>query len=234
MLYSLKARTLASALVIVVGAGRALGQHEHKGQEHGQPDRAAPLPKCPVLAEPVNLGISTATPDGPVFFCCPDCVAKYQAEPGKYVSKVTQQRQVLADRPKVQVVCPVCQEPADPKIAMESGGQKVSFSSTECMNKYKADPAKYASALANTYTYQTKCPVTGESIDPKVSTTLANGAKIYFCCDACPKKLFADPAKYAPKLAEQGFTFDPKELTPAPSDKRPDAEHKEHEHHQGD
>jgi YHS domain-containing protein len=98
------------------------------------------------------------------------------------------------------------------------------------MAKYEGDPIKYASALANSYTYQTKCPVMGEDIDPKSFATLANGTKIYFCCKGCDKKLFADPAKYAPKLAAQGITFDPKGLTATPTKAEPAHDHKEHDH----
>jgi len=166
--------------------------------------------------ETVNLPVSLETPEGPVFFCCKDCIPKYQADPNKYAAKVTAQRKALADRPKAQVACPTCKEPADAKIFLESGGRKILFSSTECIAKYKSDPSKYASTLANSYTYQTKCPVMGENIDPKAFATLANATKVYFCCKGCDKKLFAEPAKYAPKLAAQGIVLDPKDLTGAP------------------
>ena len=44
-----------------------------------------------------------------------------------------------------------------------------------------------------------KFPVMSGEIDPQSFTTLAGGQKIYFCCPACEKKLFDDPAEYAPK-----------------------------------
>lgn len=222
------------AFALSIGAGIALAQHDHSGHERGQAKEPAALPNCPVTGdEAINLAMSVATPEGPVFFCCKDCIPKYQADPGKYASKVAAQRKALADRPKVQIICPACAEPADPKIGVETGGRKVFFSSTECMNKYNGDPGKYASALANSYTFQTQCPVMGGSIDPKSFTTLANGAKVYFCCLKCEKKLFAEPATYAPKLAAQGYTFDPKQLTPGPVEEQPGHQHKGHEHDDG-
>ena len=220
-----------ATLGFIVSTDLALGQHQQVPSDK-QPTKAPPpLPSCPVMSdEPVNLAVSIPTPEGPVFFCCKDCIPKYQADPAKYAAKVTAQRKALADRPKTQVACPACNEPADAKVFMESGGQKILFSSTECMAKYKSDPSKYASALVNGYTYQTKCPVMGEDIDPKAFTTLANGAKVYFCCKGCDKKLVAEPTKYAPKLAAQGINLDPKELT-APSPKsEPAHEHKGHDH----
>lgn len=222
---------LISVVSLAMGPVVALAQHDHSGHQHGQSKEPAALPNCPVTGdEPINLGVSVATPEGPVFFCCKDCIPKYQADPGKYASKVEAQRKALADRPKVQINCPACAEPVDPKIGVEAGGRKVFFSSTECMNKYKGDPGKYASALANSHTFQTQCPVMGESIDPKSFTTLANGAKVYFCCPKCEKKLFAEPGTYAPKLAAQGYTFAPKELTAGPVKDEPGHQHKGHEH----
>jgi len=220
---------------LLLGGEIGLAQQDVGSREPGQAKVAAAHPHCPVMGdEPANLTVSLSTPDGPVFFCCKDCIPKYQADPTKYAANVAAQRHALQGRPKTQVTCPACAEPADAKIEWEDGGRKVLFSSAECMNKYKSDPAKYASALANSYTYQTKCPVMGESIDPKAFATLANGAKVYFCCKGCDKKLFADPAKYAPKLVAQGILIESKELTRAPSKEQPahdpDAHDHDHDH----
>jgi YHS domain-containing protein len=169
---------------------------------------AMPAPKCPVTGNPANLAVSTPTKDGPVFFCGKDCVAKYKADPAKYVEAVAAQRAVLAPRPKIQVKCPVSGEPPDRKIKLEKSGQTIRFCSEECRKKYTADPDKYSSALANAYTYQTLCPVMNEPIDPATFLKLPGGETVYICCKGCDKKLLADPAKYAPVLQTQGYTFD--------------------------
>jgi hypothetical protein len=175
----------------------------------------APMVKCPVMGEPANLALSTATDDGPVFFCCKGCIKKFEADPAKYASAVADQRKALADRAKVQVKCPVEGNPADDKITAEVGGQKLSFCSKECIEKYKTDAAEFKKGLANAYTYQTKCPVMDETVNGKSFTTLATGETIYYCCKGCDKKLQADPAKYAPKLAEQGVVINPDKLKPS-------------------
>ncbi len=46
---------------------------------------------------------------------------------------------------------------------------------------------------------QKNCPVTGESIDPKVYIDY-QGRRVYFCCAACIPKFKAEPAKYLAKL----------------------------------
>ncbi|NOS99990.1 MAG: hypothetical protein HOP29_05135 [Phycisphaerales bacterium] len=223
-----KSRILVSAFV-VVGCGRLLAQHEQGGHK---PDHAAPaaaLPNCPVTGdEPINLAVRHSTPDGPVFFCCKNCVPKYKADTAKYAAKVGEQRKALAGRSMVQVSCAVCRKTVDPKIGMDQGGVTVLFSSAECMSQYQADPAKYASALADAFTYQTKCPISGDTIDPKSFTATASGGKIYFCCQPCEKKLIAEPSKYLANLAAQGYTLDPKELVKAPSGEQPEPDHDDH------
>ena len=42
----------------------------------------------------------------------------------------------------------------------------------------------------------TKCPVSGDAIDPAVTTTY-NGKTYTFCCADCVKSFNKDPAKYA-------------------------------------
>ena len=69
--------------------------------------------------------------------------------------------------------------------------------------------------MANSYTYQTKCPVMGEEIDPTASSVLPTGQKIYYCCPRCGDKLLKNPAKYAPILAAQGVNIDVKKILAA-------------------
>lgn len=175
------------------------------------PATTSPAPKtpnCPVSGKPANLATSAPTKDGPVFFCSRECITAYRGEPDKFAAAVSTQRTILAARPKVQVKCPVSGDPPDAKIAWEKDGAKVAFCSDECRKKYQADPSRYASALANSFTYQTLCPVMGLAINPTSSIKLPSGETVYFCCKGCDEKLLADPDKYAPALIQQGYRFD--------------------------
>lgn len=180
----------------------ANAQHDHAGHSDGQ---EATVPQCPVMDEPANLALSVNTVDGPVYFCCKGCMGKYRAKPGKYTAKVAAQRKALAGRAKVQVICPVSKEPIDRKVSIESDGKKVYFCCKECAGKYQGDPAKYAGALAGSYSYQLKCPVMGGDIDPTASTKLATGETIYYCCPSCDKSLRDNPSKYDKNLVAQGI-----------------------------
>ncbi|MHC4064038.1 MAG: hypothetical protein ACYSUI_05995 [Planctomycetota bacterium] len=212
---------LVVASVVCLGLENAVGgpEHDHGATAKQQADFAAVMPKCPVTDEPVDFNVKTYTEGGPVYFCCKGCIDKYRANPGKYAAKVSAQRAALAKLPKVQVLCPVTGKLVDGKTSIDHNGEKVSFCCPKCVAKFNENSAKYKTVLANSYTYQTKCPVMGGDIDPQSFTTLAGGQRIYFCCPGCEAPLFKDPAKYASKLAAQGFKIKPEQIKPAKEDK---------------
>jgi YHS domain-containing protein len=45
---------------------------------------------CPVMGGAINKDISTEYKGKKVYFCCPDCKAKFEQDPEKYVSKLPQ------------------------------------------------------------------------------------------------------------------------------------------------
>jgi YHS domain-containing protein len=190
---------------------------ENEQAHHAQKGKVGDVvpPKCPVMKEdPIDLSISTPTPEGPVYFCCKDCIDEYKAAPAKYADAVKAQRKALAPLPKVQVTCPVSGKPVDKKAFVEENGRKIYFCCTNCPAQYEKDPAKYKEKLANSYSYQTKCPVMGGDIDPKAFMELSDGRKVYFCCNGCEKKLVEDPAKYLPALEAQGINLAANDLKP--------------------
>jgi len=228
---------LAVFMMSGMAAATALAQ-THEGHRQAAPkDEKTPpvLPKCPVMDEPVDFFAKTMTSDGPVYFCCKDCIKKFDSHPDKYVKQVAEQRKTLAKLPKVQVTCPVSGKLVDEKTFIEKDGKKIFFCCKGCISKYAKAPGKYAARLADSFSYQTKCPVMGEEIDPKAFIKLKTGQTIYFCCNGCDKKFLKDPGKYAPKLEAQGIRLDPKKVEiaaePAKKDKAdPHVGHGGHEH----
>ncbi len=220
---------IGSVLMIGTSLPLAMAQHGHGDHDHGAHAEEAALPNCPIMDEPINLAISVATDDGPVYFCCDGCIPKFQKNPAKYAAKVAAQRKALAHRAKAQVTCPVTGEPVKQKFFVESNGKKVYVCCKGCIGKYQRDPAKYASALANSFTYQTKCPVMGGDIDPTVFTKLSTGETIYYCCPGCDKPLRANPAKYNKNLVSQGITINWAAVKKADSGKG----HGDHDHGHG-
>jgi len=223
MKHSMSVVVWLGALAVTATLDRAQGDPAKAQEKAAAKEPATALPNCPVMDEPISLAASVRTDDGPVFFCCDECIKKYQANPSKYADKVAAQRQALATRPKVQTACPVTGEPAKADVTVDHSGGKVQLCCKGCISKFQKDPAKYKANLANSYTYQTKCPVSGEDISPEAFTAVAGGQKVYFCCKNCVKKYTAEPANYEAKLAAQGFVFeheeDGKEKAKNPTDK---------------
>ena len=219
----------AALLTLLFAITPAQAQHEGHGHDHGAKNASA-MPLCPVMGEPINFAVSAKTDDGPVYFCCKMCVKKFNKDPKKYAKGVAEQRKMLANRPKIQVTCPVTREAVDAKFSIEHAGQKVLFCCSDCIGKFGKNPKKYEAALANSYTYQTECPVMAEEIDPQSFTTLASGMKVYFCCPGCEKKLYGNPAKYLPNLEAQGFTINAKDVKPADKDENHADHDDDHDH----
>ncbi|MEW6251587.1 MAG: hypothetical protein AB1716_13140 [Planctomycetota bacterium] len=184
---------------------------QHADRQDKQAEAPA-RPLCPIMEEPIDLTVKTMTADGPVYFCCDMCIPKYEKDPAKYAGKVKAQRAALAKLPKVQVACPVSGKAIDKKVAVEQSGEKIYFCCPDCPEKFKKDPAAFRGKLAASYTYQVKCPVSGQDIDPAAHTEIQGGNKVYFCCPKCISRFTSEPEKYAENLEKQGVFIDTKAM----------------------
>ena len=133
------------------------------------------------------------------------------ANPEKYASQTAAQRKALANLPKVQVACPVSGKDVNAKKFVEHDGEKILFCCGGCVKKFEKDPDRYQAALANSYTYQTLCPVMEKEINPSVFMETRAG-KVYFCCKMCDEKLVSNPEKYLSKLEAQGIKLTARDL----------------------
>ena len=209
--YALKRPFTFLAIAAVLSwTGAAHAQHKEDAQSAPPAAKEPKLPACPVSGEPVNFLVSTMTADGPVYFCCKDCIKTFEADPAKYAEKITAQRQMLKKMDRIQVTCPVTGEPIDGKSSALVNGKKIEFCCKDCVSAFEKDPAKYKAKLEASYTYQTKCPVTGEKINPLRFVDLPSGQRVYLCCPGCMPKFKKDPAKYAPQLGAQGIKIEVK------------------------
>jgi YHS domain-containing protein len=48
---------------------------------------------CPIMGNPINKAQFVEYKDKKVYFCCPPCKDKFNAEPGKYIAKLPQFKQ---------------------------------------------------------------------------------------------------------------------------------------------
>lgn len=103
--------------------------------------------------------------------------------------------------------CPLMGDPIDPSVKVTTDEGPLWFCCTGCAEKYGKDPAKYApklktfrDELARLPKVQVTCPLSGEPIDPKV-TSKQGDATVAFCCTRCKEKFDADPGAFAAKVA---------------------------------
>lgn len=106
-----------------------------------------------------------------------------------------------------KVLCPVMDKPVTLTMSTETPDGPVYFCCAGCIDKYKAEPKKFAEKvaaqrklLAPLAKVQVKCPITGNAVDRKVSAEV-NGKTVYFCCADCIAPYKKDPAKYKTALA---------------------------------
>jgi YHS domain-containing protein len=164
-------------------------------------------PPCAVNpSSQANFAIFEITDSGPVYFCCEGCRDKFRTDAAAYSEGVAGQQAFLARRAKVQLVCPVSGKPFDPEVKIDHEGTQVAFCCGNCCAAFSQEPEKFAGKLAESFTYQTLCPVSGAPIDSAVSAEVG-GAKVFFCCPKCCAKFQESPAEFAAKLKEQGYTL---------------------------
>lgn len=189
-----------------------LGPRAPVAQPPGAESAKGPqLPADPVTGEPIDFSFKTMAEDGPVYFSSDAAIDKFKQNPDAYATRVTEQRAALAKLPRVQVNCPVTGNPIDGQTFVYTDGQGVYFCCQKCPPKY--DPARFKAALAGSYTYQTRCPVDGETIDPTAYTDLPTGQRVYFCCKGDIERFSRSPARYATRLAAQGINIEERKLS---------------------
>lgn len=199
------AALLSAAVLALAQDKKDDGKTPPAAQKPAQPSK---LPACPVMNEPIDITVKTMTDDGPVYFCCEMCIDKFKKDEKKFADKVTAQRAALAKLERVQVSCPISGKPVDGKTTASVDGQTISFCCPKCPAVFQAKPASFKAKLEASFSYQTKCPVSGEKIDPTTFTDLPTGQRIFTCCKDCGPKLTKDLAKYAPKLEAMGIALD--------------------------
>jgi len=84
-------------------------------------------------------------------------------------------------------------ENASSNATVEYRDAKVHVCCPSCVKTFKANPDEFSTRanhqLVLTGQYQqAKCPITGDKVDPKVTSNVA-GTSVAFCCSACMKKV---------------------------------------------
>ncbi|TWT46165.1 YHS domain protein [Phycisphaerae bacterium RAS1] len=158
-------------------------------------------PLCPVSGMPIKESFSTDYKGKKVYFCCDKCPAKFSENPDKFKDQVKAQWSAMIPL-RMQVTCPGCGKPCSDKFTSTESGEAVNFCSADCKAKWDKGDQEMRKGLGKTYTFQTRCPMMDEQIDPKSSETV-DGKTVYFCCDDCKGGFAKDKAAAMKKVDEQ-------------------------------
>ncbi len=186
--------TVAGAVIALL-ANVSLAQ-EHKAEGAAKP---ADTMMCPVSGHEVEEKTSFARYRGKrVYFCCSDCIGAFEKEPEKFAAKMKAQ---WAAEPamRVQVKCPVTGQAPDYAVFHDAGDYDVYFANKDALAKFEKDEKAYAAKMDEAFTYQTKCPISGNEIKAD-AVEMIDGKPVYFCCKGCPATFKKDPGKYASKM----------------------------------
>lgn len=158
-------------------------------------------PLCPVMNEPIDPKVFVRYQGQRVYLCCTECTPEFNKSPEKFAKAIKAQWDAMPAH-RAQIKCPVTGEKINPAIFVEEPRYDLSFATEDAKAKFTKDRKAYESKLAECFTYQTKCPVSGNPIKPGFSKDIG-GKTVYFCCGACPAKANEETAK---KAAEQAKT----------------------------
>jgi len=117
------------------------------GQGSAAEKKLKPQTKCPVMGGDINKEVFLDHQGRRVYFCCPNCVKKFEAEPAGYLKKLEDQGVALAETPRPQTDCPVKGEKIDKGIYFDHQGQRIYFCCTGCVVKFLGEPEGYIKAM---------------------------------------------------------------------------------------
>jgi Cu+-exporting ATPase len=188
-------------------------------------------PVCGMTLEPSQARGKAKYHGDRYFFCSPECMHKFMASPGRYLTQggsSPKPPSVAAKKLDKDPVCGMSVDPATAASTVEHERKLYHFCSRNCAEKFRRDPEKYLAAnyralgmgavvQIGAATVQPgptrkaeKDPVCGMSVEPAnaAATFQHKGRTYYFCSRGCSEKFKADPEEYL-SLAVQSGTSGP-------------------------
>ena len=159
--------------------------------------------------------------DGKVYFCCENCVAKFEEAMKQGVNPyaVKANHQLVLTGQYEQQQCPFSGGELDKNLTAQVGGTEIAFCCASCQSKVEsADglPAKAElvfsdAAFAKGFVRKkpdikldgVKCMMMpAKAVNEKFAVDY-DGHKVFFCCNGCKNKFSKDPKSYAAKANHQ-------------------------------
>lgn len=234
----------------IVGAHEAHDHSKHTEAAEGSITEekrigdAWPLATCVVSGQPLgSMGdpIIKLHEGREVRFCCAGCVAPFEKDPAKFLTKADE---TITAQQKDSFPLDYCIVDTEEKLSGDEakdsyhviGNRLFIFCCPPCADDVKADPEKYFKTLDDAAVEKQKedyplevCVVSGEELGTMGEAIAhVHGGDLYqFCCPPCVDLFEKDPVRYSAKLDEaraaQGRDGSSEEAAPA---QEPAASHK--------
>ena len=165
-------------------------------------------PVCGMTVNPDSAAASTVHDGKTYYFCNPNCLRKFQADPARYLALSAPQPHEAMPAPSAglglpmissptgSAIDPVCGMRVDPETAAGSTvyeGKSYHFCHPNCLHKFQADPARYLAP--------TPAP-------PPPPAEAPPGTKIEYICPMDPEVLATEPGP-CPKC---GMALEPRTI----------------------
>jgi len=115
-------------------------------------NKLEPQKLCPVMGMEINREVFIDYRGKRIYFCCPDCINKFKADPAMYLKKTAEQGSAVAEAPKMSAVaeatkmqtnCPVMEMKVIPGLYIDRQGKRIYFCCPSCLEKFDSDPQGY-------------------------------------------------------------------------------------------
>ncbi|MDQ3023073.1 MAG: YHS domain-containing protein [bacterium] len=144
-------------------------------------------------------------------FCCTGCVAKFEADPQKYISEID--AKMIADQLPYYALttCPVTDEPLDSMggpVDIIHNNRLVRFCCAGCIDEFKSNPETYIKKLddaakdkqAAGYPLMTCIVLPDEQYEEEHYYITVAGRVFRLCCGGCEAEVRSKPAEWIAKL----------------------------------
>ena len=171
---------------------------------------------CPITGDPNDKDSKFVDADGyRIYYCCPGCAKTIKADPQKAIRTLLARgeapKTIAVTKP--QTKCPIMGDEVNKKLYVDANGYRIYVCCSMCVREARADPEKtIKKILANGETpeprpvlyVQSKCPITGKSINKSLFFDDKEGRRIYVADQASLAKVKANPAKAVDRILANG------------------------------
>jgi len=124
----------------------AFAENQNK-ETKDSPKKLKNQTNCPVMGGKIDSTYYTDIQGQRVYFCCPMCSKKFNADPDKYFQKAAKEGIIFEN---IQKNCPISGEKlTDKTVYSDYEGRRIYFCCTDCQETFNKNPQEYLSQMNN-------------------------------------------------------------------------------------